>query len=502
MALRIAEVGWVRAGLVVGAGVVAMAGVMFAGPVRGPTGLALVAVAAAVGLGVLWIPTAAVLGLLVASFLRTAVQVPGLPAEPMVLMLCGLCVSAAFAGLRRVVRFRFGVLEALMVAYVVWNVVSMVWPHALPAEVPGTGDPISVYRFILTGTIVPFVAYAVGRAMYREEDQVRRLLVAVLLLAGYSGAVSILQFTGPTSLVWPSYILTSPIWPGRAVGIFNQPAVNGLLMVAGFVTAIFMLRQPNIGPGTRLTALVCAALCLPGIYLTYTRAVWLVFGVSVLLCAVVARGARTGFVATLVGALLFVGVNWSSFTSSDRKSGGVGSTDEVFDRLNTIETSFWAIEQKPIFGWGIARFTQVNTYYHQVWDPSIDWQRGYAISSHENELGIAVELGLPGLALWLAVLILVIVHVVNACRRLPAEGLRGRALALLALSVLATYVVCGLTIDLRFHDFANLIVFLLAGAAVGVADGRRTEPTAAGQALARGPRWVASSALRTRPQGI
>ena len=452
------------------AAAVAMAGVMFAGPFPGPVGLLLVAVAAAVGLGILGSSVTAMLMLLFASFFRTAVQVPGLPAEPMVLVFAGLGVSALVAGLRGAVRFRFGALEAFMAAYLAWNVASMIWPHDLPATLPGTGQSISVYRFILTGTAVPFLAFVVGRAVYRRQSQVTPVLMAVVLLAGFSGLTAVVQFYGPASLVWPRYILESPVWPGRAVGIFNQPAVNGLLMVAGFVIAMLVIRQGSTSLTTRVVALLCAGACVPGIYLTYTRAVWLVFGVSLLFCAVFAAGARAGFVVTLVGALLFLGLNWATFTSSDRRSGGVGSTDELFDRLNTIETSFWAIREKPLLGWGIGRFTQVNTYYHQVWAQSVSFARGYGISSHENELGIAVELGLLGLALWLAVLVLLVVRLTRAARVLPADGLYGRALALLALTVLATYLVCGFTIDLRYHDFANLIVFLLAGIAIGAAD--------------------------------
>lgn len=477
---RFAGADGARAALVIAAGVVVMAGVMFTGPVTGPVGLFLVAVAGATGLGILGSPTLAMLLLLFASFLRTAVRVSGLPAEPMVLVLAGLCVSAVIARARGAIGFRFGALEAFMVAYLAWNVVSMVWPHALPATLPGTGEPVSTYRFILTGTAVPFIAFVVGRAIYRTELQITWVLTAIVLLAGFSGVTGILQFTGPTALVWPSYILDSPVWPGRAVGIFNQPAVNGLLMVTGFVTAMLLVRQPTTNLPTRVTALLCAGACVPGIYFTYTRAVWLVFGVSLLFCALFAKGARTGFVGTIVAALLLVVANWATFTSSDRRSGGVGSTDEVFDRLNTIETSLWAIREKPVMGWGIGRFTQVNTYYHQAWDQSVSFARGYGISSHENELGIAVELGLVGLGLWLAVLVLVSVQLARAVRRLPIEGLRGRAIALLALTVFATYVVCGLTIDLRYHDFANLVVFLLAGIAVGATDPVRPAAAPAG----------------------
>lgn len=454
---------------------VLVAGVVFAGPVSGPTGLLVVALAAAGAALVLGSPLVAVLVLLLASFLRLAVPVPGLPSEPMVLALFALVAAAALAGARGRLHFRFGALEAVMAAYLLWNVGSMLWPHTYPAVVPGNGEDISVPRFILTGTVLPFVAYVVGRAVFRTERAVRPMLYCIVALAGYSALVSVLQFSGPVALVWPRYIVDAPNWSDRAVGVFNQPLVNGLLMVAGFVTAVFFAHERTLTRFPRLAALVVAVLCVPGIYLTRTRAVWLVFGLGLLLCALFARRARTGFVVTAVAAVLFIGVNWSTFTSPDRAAGGVGSPSEVDDRLNSIATSLWAIEQKPVFGWGIGRFTQVNTFDHRVWSPDIDFRRGYAISSHENELGIATELGLVGLALWLAVLVLLVWALLRALARLPASGLGGRPLGLLALTVLATWLTCGLTVDLRFFDFANLLVFLLIGSVVGLADARTPE---------------------------
>ena len=55
-----------------------------------------------------------------------------------------------------------------MLAYFAWNVVSAFLPHTFPAAVPTTGEPIVVYRFILTGTVLPFVAFVVGRALIRD----------------------------------------------------------------------------------------------------------------------------------------------------------------------------------------------------------------------------------------------------------------------------------------------------------------------------------------------
>ena len=459
----------VRMAVAVAIGLVVVLAGLFLLPVRGPAGLLVAVVGAAAIALVLGSPLAAFAGLLVTSFLRLALQGFGLPAEPMVLILAALVVITAVAVYRGALRLPVGALETAMILYTAWNVVSMLAPHDLPASVPLTTEPISVYRFILTGTVMPFVAYVVARALLRSEQRVRRLMVCVVAAAAYSALVSVLQFSGPTNLIWPPYIVTAPSYPERAVGVVNQPLVNGLIMVTGFVTAVFLAQHKPLHLRLRLTMFLAAVLCIPGIYLTRTRAVWLVFGVAVVMCAVFGRSARRGFVATIIAAVLFIGFNWATFTSSDREAGGIGSSGEVEDRLNSIATSLWAIDQKPIFGWGIGRFAQVNAHYHQQWAPSTDFNRGYAIASHENELGIWTELGVIGIVLWLAVLLFVVAGLWRALRRLPVEGLAGRALGLIAVTVLVTWVVTGFTADLRFFDFANLLTFTLVGAAVGVA---------------------------------
>ena len=151
-----------------------------------------------------------------------------------------------------------------------------------------------------------------------------------------------------------------------------------------------------------------AIACGYGIYLTHTRAAWLSGVVVLIIGALIARGYRKGFIVAICLVASMVAVNWSVFTSTDRKAGGVGSMNEVHDRLNANQTALWAFARKPVAGWGIGRFPTVNTYHHQQWSPDVPWIRGYGVVAHETELGILAELGVIGLALWICVLVLVI----------------------------------------------------------------------------------------------
>lgn len=412
-------------------------------------------------------PVWAVFFLLIATFTRLALP-DILPVDPFLVAFAGVIASVAIGiSARTISTPALGPVEAVMALYVLWNIASMVALHTYQATVPTTGEGISVWRFVLNGTVIPFVLYFAGRSVFVTEASVRRLLWLVLALSGYSAAVSIMQFRGPTALVWPRYIVDSPAWDSRAVGIFNQPVVNGLILIVGFVVAMFLAAQKGDPPWRRVVVVAVAFGSAYGIYLSHTRVVWLAFALVLVGGAACAKGFRSGFVIGLVVSVILVATHWATFTSSDRAAGGVGSEDELHDRLNMIGTSLWAAHEKPWSGWGIARFAAVNTYHHSQWSDDVPWERGFGIASHLNELGILVELGLVGLALWLTVLGLVLLRLIRSYRILPADGFCSSRLGFVALTAFLVLIVTGLTVDLRFFDFPNAVVMLLAGVTIG-----------------------------------
>lgn len=438
--------------------------------VIGLAGVTVVGVAALLGR-----PALAVVVLLMALFLRQALQW-SLPVS-----LTSLCLLLLLAGTvlgvwhRRYALPRLGALELLMVLYLACNVWSGLAPNELPAGVPdvsGSGE-FSVPRFILAAVVVPFALFLAGRALFLRTADVRRLLWAVVGMGGYSVFVSIMQYHGPPALVWPKYILTSE-FDDRAPGVFNQPNENGIMMVIGFLVALHLLRQRD---GSRVGRVFATAVALAspyGVYLTHTRVIWLAFAVVLLLGALIWCGARRWFLVIILAVVLAVGLNWSTFTSDDREAGGIGETSQIEERLNGIATSLYAIEQKPLLGWGIGRFPTVNTLHHQQFSQDVRWSMGFGIVSHQNELGVATELGLLGLACWLGIVLLLVRRLVIALRLLPEDGVCGRGLAVAALLGLLTWALTGIADDLRFFDFQNALVMLLAGVVVGVVERSRS----------------------------
>ncbi len=414
-------------------------------------------------------PVLACVFLLVTTFFRIAIPPGTLPVDPFLLAFAGVLASTWLCTSpwrRRPGAVRPDPVACAVTVYVAWNLVSAVVPHAYAAGPLGGTEDYSLLRFLIIGIVMPLVMFLVARRVFVDPRAIRVLLWSLMAAAGYSALVSILQFSAP-QLVWPRYIVESPNWADRAVGVFNQPVVNGLVLVVGFLVAVLIASSGAERPSIRALAGVMAVAFVYAVYLTHTRVVWLSFGLVIVLAIALAKGFRTGFVVIGAAIVTVVVSNWSTFTSEDRSAGGVGSPGEIQDRLNTMATSLWAFRQEPIEGWGIGRFVAVNTFHHEAWSPETPWVRGFGISSHLDSLGVLVELGIVGLGLWLVVTVLLYSRVIQATRRLPADGMLGRALGVTALLCLFAQSVTGLTVDLRFFDFPNIIVMLLAGAAVG-----------------------------------
>jgi O-antigen ligase len=469
---------WLPAAAVVAAIVVALPAAQLLGSKLGLTlPFGFLALALALGPCLLISPAFATIVLLVTLFLGLALQSQNpFPIDLFLIVFAALVIAAALWMDRTPTRLRgIGAIEWAMALYLMWNVYSMFAPHKYTAgpQLPndqGIISDLSIPRFIVIGTLIPFAMYVVGRYTFDRAAAVSGVLWTLLTLAAYSAAMSIMQFKGPTGWVWPRYIVDEPSWDGRAVGVFNQPVINGMVLALGIAVAMLLASQRSEPAWRRCVAAVVAIACGYGLYFTHTRAAWLSGAVVLIIGAILAKGFRKGFITALCLVVTVIVTNWSVFASADREAGGVASVGEVHDRLNNLQTALWAAAEKPVAGWGIGRFPAVNTYHHQQWSLDIPWIRGYGFASHEYELGLLAELGVIGLALWICVLALIAYRLWDAYRTLPGDELCGKPLAVTAIMAVAILVCAGLTVDLRFFDFPMVAVFLLAGIAIGCSD--------------------------------
>jgi O-antigen ligase len=362
---------------------------------------------------------------------------------------------------------RFGVTEFLMVSFTMLAVASSLAPHDLPA-VDDKGQSLSLVDLILSSAFLPFAGFALARQILNDERSIRRFLIGVVVFGTYMAVTNVLWLTGPKVLVWPHDILDPGVGVHfeRARGVFLNAAATGYVLVVCFVATMHLAR---VYPRWRLILVLDSFMMIVAIGLTQTRSAWLAAALVVIFSAFVNKGFRRYYITILVGVGLLIGANWSSFTSGDREKGGVTSVNETQDRLNADATAFWAMEQKPVFGWGLGTFSSVNSVHHKAWKDT-PWNRGYGIISHDTQMGIGAELGLVGLVLWLVIIISMIVASGRAWKALPRSGLISNGLATSFWCIVIAWAVTASLIDIRVFAFANIIFFMYGGMCAGLAD--------------------------------
>lgn len=364
---------------------------------------------------------------------------------------------------------RFGLTEAALVLFLLVHVISAVAPHSLPETAS-----LPAQTLIIDGVFLPLAAYVIGRQALADTRSIRALMWFLVWLGLYMAVICLMQRFGGRSLVFPRQIVDASLGvnPERSRGPLLNSAADGIIMDFSLAAALFMGQLREVRH--RWIALVTAVLLPLGIFTTQTRAIYLGAAVVVLGGVMFARGYRRWYAYLLAAAVAVIAVNYQTFLSSDRTQGGVTSAGEVESRLNDWATAIWAFEHKPAFGWGIARFPEVNTTYHQAW-PGVDWQLGWGYLSHNTHLAFAAELGMVGVLIWVAVLGSIVGRSVAAWRKLPSRGLVSRGLVLAFWFSFVAWLLNAAVIDVRLFIAINAIIFTWAGMLAGLADCSREE---------------------------
>ena len=252
---------------------------------------------------------------------------------------------------------------------------------------------------------LPFVTFYLAPIIYATERARRWLLIALIALGAYLGITTLLETTGPSALVLPSYI-NNPAYGihfGRGRGPFVDAVANGFgLYSCALAAFVAVTRWRGI---SRLVALAVAALCIVGTLLTLERSVWIGVGVSSLVVLLAVRQLRRIALPVIVGAVLVLGLAVVLIPGlSERITVRANDRLSVWDRQNLTTAAVNMIAAHPLTGVGWARFQQTSGPYFQQ-NASFPLS-ATGLDIHNYFLSYAAELGIPGALLWsIAVLV-------------------------------------------------------------------------------------------------
>jgi putative inorganic carbon (hco3(-)) transporter len=396
----------------------------------------------------------------------------GIPLDRLAIAILLAQVLLLAPGVASTPRLRLRNVHLLLAVAILYALGSAVAAHTI-------GNGADLLALIDQFGVTPFLAFLLAPSVFAHERDRNLLLGLLVAIGAYLGATAIFESLGPHALVFPRYIVhvDAALPEGRAGGPFQSPVSDGFSTFACGVAAFIALSRWR-GAWARAFAIFAIVVCAFGCFLTLERGVWIAAVAGTAAAALITRRGRRLIVpAAFTCALVIGGSLTLSPALASKVSGRVGYKVSVWDRKNQTAAGLRMVAAKPLFGFGWQRFISDNQQYFR--QASSYPMTGYStperpIPLHDTYLAYAVELGLVGLALWLASVVWGIGGAIFAG---AGAGLGPWKLGLLAVSVF--FLVVAL-FDPQPQPFPELLLWSWGGVALAALPPRRRHTPASG----------------------
>jgi len=352
-------------------------------------------------------------------------------------LLAGWVLLARRAGL--LPRLRWPLLVPLA-AFAAWTVVA-----TLASEQPAAGA-WDLKHLLSLGALLVIV-----NALPAPEDGRRfaRWLLVAVTGAAVLGLVQVAACPGPDATGSGTVL----------VGKFLRKCTRARAFYSIYMTLAGVLAMSLVFALPRLARLGRDARWLTPAWLagggalafTYVRGAWLGFAAGAVV--VVAGLGRRGLIAATVMILVVLGLGLGLPTVRARlQTIGDPNNDTTRDRMAMMIVGFEIVRTHPLVGIGLDGVKRV---YPSLVPP--EGMRRSTSHLHNTPLQIAVERGLPGLVLWLAVWAAFFVQALRIAAALPRQ--RDKVPAAAALAAVFAMLAAGL-FEYNFGDTEVLLVAL------------------------------------------
>lgn len=310
-------------------------------------------------------------------------------------------------------------------------------------------------------------------AHFRDRRALHQTLIFIAIIMGLNAILGIAQSLIPSlsdislgETIINDPVIVEDVEVSRVRALFSKPNTFAwyLGVFLPVVIAPLLLRLTNLSRWGRALCVVAAGLGVVALILTYSRGSWIAFAVSALLMAVSAlfilkaderkrvifRFAGAAVAISLL-AIPFSGKIISRLIDDDRGAAEI--------RLPMIDVALAMIADNPVLGVGLSSYESVMRNYDETPElvtEHFDWP------VHNVYLHIAAETGLPGLLLFLALVVMASWRGWMVLRNSGADPML-RAMALGLMAGMAAYLITGLKEGSCFQTGLMRPFFLLCG---------------------------------------
>jgi O-antigen ligase len=339
--------------------------------------------------------------------------------------LAALAVGALL-GLRARSLPRLGWAEALMGGYVVVTLLSIGY----------TAPDARAKTYVLYDTVVvPMCLYLLVRLSDPDEEDVRRLVPAVVFILGTQAAVALLSWNAPEVL--------PDEWTRKAgqrtTGTLRSADVFGTTMV---FCGLFLLhvgaraRQPL----RRVGAIALFFLAMFLVFLSFSRASWLAGLVAATGALLMYRrhlGKLALFVVPVIVVVWASGLLSQQFDLAEYRLSSAQSEESALSRLPAAQAALRMVDIEPLVGWGYQNFDLYSRPFQGQFGDLVGAAKPHA--SHNLYLTTLAEQGIVGFVLFVGPVVFWLMRTQSAMPYLPRAGLIGRDLVVSLWLIVAAY---------------------------------------------------------------
>ncbi|MFH1515073.1 MAG: O-antigen ligase family protein [bacterium] len=367
------------------------------------------------------------------------------------------------------VRFQANItIEITMGIFALICLVSMVRTGFLPIS----REFASPWSIFIKGYFFPFIVFIFAKNYIVRERDVIIIFQTLFYLGIYLSVMAFFAYADLRQFVFPQYIkdpLISIVHLDRARGPFLNSALNGFGILIGFICGLHLLQKKT--GFAKVFYLAALLIFFPAVYFTQTRSVYL----GMLITLFILLGwYRTSFpkwklISLPLAVALIIGIaNSPRLLYIQKWEGGVAQMEEVDIQLALMRKSYVLLSERPFMGIGLAQFVPAS-FLRSYKGPVSFIEEGVKPQlQHNHLLGIAAELGIPGLLAYLTLIILILRRLRQMKGKLPETGIMGNNLRIAIFAIWCVSLETGLFMETSINVFAHAVPFLFAGLADGI----------------------------------
>ena len=343
------------------------------------------------------------------------VDLPGglatdMPAEPLMWMLCFLLIGYLFIYHRKIdFNFLLHPVFIILLIHFFWIILA-----TIISDVPVISLKYTLAKswYLICFVLIPLI-------LFRDMNDFKKWALYVLIFLVLTIIIILIRHS--------QYGFTFSTINNAVIPIYRNH-VDYACCLGIILPYVWLLRKWFVSHLAKIFLFVSIVLILTGIYFSYTRAAWLSIPVAIVLFYIIRfRLMRVVIPVALAGALLVAG--WLAYDNTyleyapdfekaitHKKFDALISATYKMEDISTVErfyrwvAGWYMIKENPLTGFGPASFYSLYHSYADRHFTTYVSDNPEHSGMHNYYLMVAVEQGLIGLAIFIALLIVVLMY--------------------------------------------------------------------------------------------